>query len=1735
MKMSIITITALLLISGLSTLALNYGAEELMDRNIDDETIEIPEISSDGFFTENLGQWNDLILFSSETTFGRVGFGVDSIYFDMREVITPDGSIPDLERGLDPTLDPTILITDDFSKDVEVEGHVLKYTFKGTNDILPTGVNPRVQLNNYFLGNDPDRWVSGARNFESIVYENLYDDIDLKYYFSEKQIKYDLVLKPYADPDNIRIEIDGHKDLNIENKNLKIRLTAEKSLQDRDLITYDATDLSTIPSNFKLIGKDTYGFELGPYDNSKTIVIDPMIFSTYLGGANGEGFSGLEEDSVGDVVILGSTWSSDFPVTTGAYEEDLLGTSDIFVAKMQSDGTDLLWATFLGGTGPTESGMKLMVDDNDDIFIVGRTYSSDFPITGGAFDDTMNGTGDIFISKLKSDGSDLLGSTYIGGDGTDSITTGDGFDLTSDGNPVISVFVGTASPNFPTTSGAYDTTLGGSMDIVVFEMEGDCTDLVFSTYIGGAGTEGIRFLEIGPNGEIWIGGYTSSTDFPVSTDAIDGTNGGATDIFLLTLKEDGSDFIYSTYIGGSGADTPYAMKIDEDGYVYMTGITSSSDFPKTVGQSMLGSGDFFVVKIKNDLSGIVYGRLIGGTGFETGLMSMEITDDGEAVVSGETGSTDFPTTTGAFDTTYNGGTYDRVVFKISQDGSSIIGSTYFGGPGLDYGVVKVGPNGEIYLGGPSNNSNVPTTDDADYKTLNGGDDLIFVEFNEYLTDLEYASYYGGTLSESGFIYMNKNTWNIYLAGFTSSVDFPTTDDAYSDTNKGYNDIVIVKVLGGSFGEPLEVYSVKSYSDPLYQTRKTSFDTGEMVFIELMGLDSDVNKSNGARVNVSFGFSPLDLFKLTLKETGNDTGIYRGGFVIPPGTIYCDTLTVYSRTDPTKFQKLFIEPPFRPTSVSSLEVYSDQACTNSVEYLDKGDTGYVEIIGSDANPAMVNKALANLTSESNSSFKIPFVLNETGANTGIYHGSFVLPSTIDYFENYTILSVRNEAIIDKIMIHTPVQIRPLIDVTTAIEDVEYRSRYWNFGYNPETWTMTTSADWLEWDENTNELYGTPDNSEVGQWDVMLEIEDEYGNSDSHEFKITVENTPPDIITENLEFATEGEEYYVDYNSSDDLQGEITWSVIPDNIWLSIDSNSGVLSGIPFKDDVGKVNVTVIVNDGREGTNSTTFLLTVIEVNQPPRITSLDIKTGKQGDRYYRDYEVFDTGGETEFIWELSTNCSFLTLDNETGVLEGTPGPFDVGTWWVNITVFDPEGLFDSHEFELFIENIGDKPIWDDIPENIELLHGTRFEFDVNATDPDPEDVIDFTLWTNPETDMVINMRTGLIEWDVNYLILDEGQDEMEVTIKASDGTMYATYIFTIKIIPTESPQSFGLSPINGEKTSSKSTELSWQGSDPENEIISYTIYIHESQAFVEGRRDEAIFVEDHPENSINVTNLEPGKTYFWTVIPFDQCTYGTCSDGVGSFKLNHPPVVTEIQNQIIKAGKELNYMVRATDADTEDSGSFIFSIEEGPEGMEIGEDTGRIKWRPEDDQVGSHRIIVGIWDGTEKTIVSFFIEVEEGEEDSSSMTFIIIIAVIVIVVILVIIAILFLLKKNRNKGEKEEKEEDDEMEKESLQIQKEMEARKKDKEWEEEHMREKESEELISSVPLSASDAHGDDKTRMYDQPDYVELYGQEAPEIEDGDITKEELKDFIKESIDEIEKISIQEDENIDQDMPENN
>jgi len=390
-----------------------------------------------------------------------------------------------------------------------------------------------------------------------------------------------------------------------------------------------------------------------------------LMYSTFLGGGQTDQGTQIAVDKVGNVFVTGRTYSSDFPVTVGAFDTSLAGSSDSFVSKLNATGDVLLFSTFLGGSGSERTG-SIAVDDTSQAHVASSTTSSDFPVTGGAFDVTHNGGGyDNYVAKLNATGSDLLYATFVGGGGNDN-----SYDIYL--NDVGQAWVvGEAPSGYPTTTNAFDTTYnGGTSDAVVFcvSMKGD--SLVYGSYLGGSESDAGLAIGLDESGRIYLAGETSSDDFPVTDGAFDRAIGGASDGFAARLSVSRDSLDYATFLGGDGIEAVYGLVVDSSRGVFLAGKTGSSDFPATVGaiDSTFNSAvDAFVAWLAAGGDHLKYATFLGGA--ESDLVEdMALDQAGNVYAVGYSTSSDFPTTSSAYDTSHNGGTgqYDAIVFCLGE-------------------------------------------------------------------------------------------------------------------------------------------------------------------------------------------------------------------------------------------------------------------------------------------------------------------------------------------------------------------------------------------------------------------------------------------------------------------------------------------------------------------------------------------------------------------------------------------------------------------------------------------------------------------------------------------------------------------------------------------------------------------------------------------------------------------------------------------------------------------------------------------------------------------------------------------------------------------------------------------------------------------------------------------------------------------------------------------------------------
>jgi len=625
---------------------------------------------------------------------------------------------------------------------------------------------------NYFIGADPQAWRAGAPTYAKVRYQSVYPGIDLVYYGNQRQIEYDFIVASGADPRVIGLSFQGADRIEVDAQGDLILHTAGGELRQRKPTLYQEINGARreIAGGYLMIGESQVGFHLGDYDASRPLVIDPvMVYSTFFGSGGGEDVPGtVAVDAAGQVYLIGTTGAGDFPTASPA-QGNLKGRADVFVSKLNAAGNALVYSTYLGGANEgqgSDIGFGIAIDSGGAAYVTGTTSSSDFPIVA-AFQSTRRGPADAFVTKLNPSGV-IVFSTYLGGSGAE---LGFGIAVDSLNTPYI---VGTTSS----------------------------ADLLDGTR---------RFTD---DGEI--------LDMTTSPDQ--GGLRGPSDAFVIKLAPTGSARVYGRYIGGGGPELGLAIAVDASGGAYVTGITSSNDFP-TVNplQANYGGGetDGFVAKIAVNGGSLVYSTYLGGSQLENHTFLQQIPFPGAAIavdtagaayVASTTTSSNFPTRNparGSF-----GGVADAYVAKINAAGNALVYSTFLGGSGEDIGFgLAVDGAGAAYLTGATSSTDFPVENPLQ-SSLKGRVDAFVAKLNAAGNALTYSTYLGGGGEELASGVAVDAAGAAYAFGLTTSTDYPTSQPLQSSL-RGQADTFIAKLRdeGGPTVGALASVSAASYLGP----------------------------------------------------------------------------------------------------------------------------------------------------------------------------------------------------------------------------------------------------------------------------------------------------------------------------------------------------------------------------------------------------------------------------------------------------------------------------------------------------------------------------------------------------------------------------------------------------------------------------------------------------------------------------------------------------------------------------------------------------------------------------------------------------------------------------------------------------------------------------------------------------------------------------------------------------------
>ncbi len=605
---------------------------------------------------------------------------------------------------------------------------VLQMQLVGANPAAAaTGLERQASISNYFLGNNPSQWITNVPNYAQVQYQGVYPGVDLIYYGNQTQLEYDFRVAPGADPSAIQLHFAGAQSIALDSAGDLLLQTAGGDVVERAPVVYQEDDgvRHVVAGNYVIEANGQVGFEVGPYDTTQELIIDPVLsYSTYLGGSSTDGGVGIAVDSAGEAYVSGYTQSTNFPIVNGFQNSLGSATQVAYVAKLNAAGTALVYSTFLGGNG-TSDGFGIAVDSSGEAYVVGTTTSTNFP-TANPIQSTFAGSQDAFVTKLNATGSALVYSTYLGGSSTDQ---GAGIAVSSSGNAYICGVTG--STNFPLVN-AFQTT-NADTDGFVAEINAAGTALVFSTYLGGSEGNAAHAIAVDSTGTIYVCGATNGPDFPITPTAIQpffgGAPGSTDDAFVTKLSPGGASLVYSTYLGGSDNDYATGIAVDSAGEAYVAGSTYSSDFPtvNAFQSTQPGGQDEFVAKINAAGTALIYSTYLGGSNYAF-AGGIAVDSAGDAYVVGGTDAANFPTANPIQATNHdNGGlaSYNAFISELDPVGATLAFSTYLGGSVNDVATkVALDSSGNVYVTGYTTSPDFPTVNPLQATNAGGQDGFI---------------------------------------------------------------------------------------------------------------------------------------------------------------------------------------------------------------------------------------------------------------------------------------------------------------------------------------------------------------------------------------------------------------------------------------------------------------------------------------------------------------------------------------------------------------------------------------------------------------------------------------------------------------------------------------------------------------------------------------------------------------------------------------------------------------------------------------------------------------------------------------------------------------------------------------------------------------------------------------------------------------------------------------------------
>ena len=685
--------------------------------------------------------------------------------------LTPGEAVLRLRNGT--RTEPRDLTRDSVASPDRRSGDTLRITLIGANsEPVLAGIDELPGKSNYLKGNHPANWHVGIPNYRKVAERQVYSGVDLVYYGTQRQLEYDFVLAPGADPRVIQLAIEGPKKLHIDAQRELVATVDGGEVRLKRPVVYQDVDggKHTVAANYALRRDGAVTFQLGKYDPSRTLVIDPILsYSTYLGGSNIDGANAIAVAPDKTAFITGGTYSLDFP-TAHPLQPNHGGPDDFFkdafVSKLSADGSTLLYSTYLGGKNE-DVGYGIAVDVFGDAYITGTTESPDFPVPStvpsfnslcggdGACGATWNPQGflvrNAFVIKLNPEGSVPLYSGFLGYY-ENVIAQAIAVDanqiayVTGQVGPNITPTVVITPPKLPpppfpiTPNAAQPTFAGGATEAFVGKISATGNTIEYLTYLGGTDEEIGYGVAVDTHASVYVTGLTYSVNFPV-VNPLQPAYGGAGDAFLAKVNTNGSgpsSLVYSTFLGGSNLDQGNGVAVDSNGIAYVTGFAGAGALTfTTVGSFSGGDADAFAAKIdatKTGTASLLYFRYFGGSAADAGN-GIAVDPSGNAYVTGSTVSADFPITAAAFQTKYGGGNADAFATKLDPTGATLLYSSFLGGSNTDIGYgIAVDPTGAAYIAGQTCSLDFPLANP--FQAAPGGNCDAFISKVEILAGIE---------------------------------------------------------------------------------------------------------------------------------------------------------------------------------------------------------------------------------------------------------------------------------------------------------------------------------------------------------------------------------------------------------------------------------------------------------------------------------------------------------------------------------------------------------------------------------------------------------------------------------------------------------------------------------------------------------------------------------------------------------------------------------------------------------------------------------------------------------------------------------------------------------------------------------------------------------------------------------------------------------------------------------------